>query len=809
MFRKPKKKVVARQPIGSGWDESENDISVQESKETDDGKANDENETLSIPSKPPALLSFDHDEGADADFTVKKNTKQVDEMKRQIKLEVECLKIEEDGQFVEVIKKENSHDSARKPLNRKKYLEKYRTSHQQAYSDESDIEIQNDVSSKFGMTFDGIPDSKAVFEAKKKRERLRREKDGIIPLEETAREKNVRERLVREDDHDDSDEDHGRFYSLKQLTKEEEERRRDEQNEFLEREQGDDDRDPEDDEWETQQIQKAVSRQTIGRMRPEYDISSKNLQAGLVEYRQTQQQQQEVDMDIDFDYEQETHNPRTTVLGVPNTGGVITIEDIVAKLDLRIKDTEDQLKATLDDKDRLIRNIEENTTMIRKNDIETPDLARKFTMNQELKIFIRNLLDCLNEKVADINILIDRRRHCLKSRSERLMRRRRKDVQDQYAECSALASGKPIQSMKTGETVSRVAEREARRGRRRRERENTLSGISHEEGLSSDDEEPTSTQLHDKSIIDECVAGLDTVFVDAADEFSNLRKVLDRILDWLAVDEQSFQDAYVALCIPKLCSPFVRIQLSKINLLEDPNFTYSTNQWYIDCLLAGVSHNEIQSDHPIIVNILPKVFEKVIVPYFTDIVNDEWDPTSLKQSVNLNLHLRGLAMFPTITAKSKPYLVLMESIKKKITQSIDEDLCAVMFSKQAVENPNTGCRAFIDRQYWVAIKLIRCINALKETLSPESRFELIVENVVNKACVLGLQFGLTNDVSCERKVKALAAELLPAYAKLGGEHSFRSLTICLNKVMNDQKEAGRDFHKDIQKILNILARSDN
>lgn len=84
----------------------------------------------------------------------------------------------------------------------------------------------------------GIPDSRAIYEAKKKREQMKH--GGYIPLEDknAPAEKVVRQRLVREDENDGSDdEDHGRFYSSKELLRNEEERRREEQNEFLEQEQ--------------------------------------------------------------------------------------------------------------------------------------------------------------------------------------------------------------------------------------------------------------------------------------------------------------------------------------------------------------------------------------------------------------------------------------------------------------------------------------------------------------------------------------------------------------------------------------------
>ena len=158
-------------------------------------------------------------------------------------------------------------------------------------------------------------------------------------------------------------------------------------------------------------------------------------------------------------------------------------------------------------------------------------------------------------QVAEIDIMGDQRRIMAKSRTERLLRRRRRDIQDQYAECSTAASGKSANSARVGEAATRAAEREARRficsqccfnniylrARRRRIRESSLTGISHEEGLSSDDEEPPSQRIIDDETIsketifmlditflEESNIALDNIFIDAQDDYGSLRKVLER-----------------------------------------------------------------------------------------------------------------------------------------------------------------------------------------------------------------------------------------------------------------------------------------
>uniref|UniRef100_A0A183E9A2 MFAP1 domain-containing protein n=1 Tax=Gongylonema pulchrum TaxID=637853 RepID=A0A183E9A2_9BILA len=84
-----------------------------------------------------------------------------------------------------------------------------------------------------------IPDAKTVYEARKRREKMRLiGTNGQIPLDDVQRLKDksiARSRLIREDDNDMSDEETegGRFYSAKGLAAEEDERRRIEHFDFL------------------------------------------------------------------------------------------------------------------------------------------------------------------------------------------------------------------------------------------------------------------------------------------------------------------------------------------------------------------------------------------------------------------------------------------------------------------------------------------------------------------------------------------------------------------------------------------------
>ncbi|CAD6190882.1 unnamed protein product [Caenorhabditis auriculariae] len=842
MFRKPKNKGAIRQRKAVDWDSNDaeekpaNDSGVvevqvevttvvkktvislkEEEIEEDDG--------LSI--KPQSIVSFDIDEGADSTFKVKKNKKKVEELKRMHRLEEEAaaqaaeLKKYEKEQKKELDEKINMEKKAKeqkeKRVERDKYLEKYRDSsakHIETVYDEDldapyDID-ESDVSKKFSSAYGGIPDSRAVYEARKRRERARREgADGYIPLDDDKkiRPKGIRERLVREDENDDSDEeDPHKFYSSRDLLKGEEERRREEQNEFLAKEQGENldengverAEDDEMEEWERQQIQKAVSRRMIGQLREEkHNVGRMFGQEGRANHGDILEPES-MDMDIDMDVIVENFKSKHS--GPENKGGSITIEDTLAKMKLRMNDREEALNARRREVLKMQQHLQENKDMIIKIESELPRLSTKFSMYQELRMYSRSLLECLNEKVAEINVLADKKRTLNKLKTERLAKRRRRDVRDQYAECSATSSGKNVNTVRHGDAAVRAAEREARRGRRRRERESVAKNATHEEGLSTDDEETNSQVIADTEANQEVDALVSTIFADALDEYAKLRIVLERMIDWLSVDTKSFQDAYVHLCIPKLSSPYVRLQLISADLLNKDT-EMSRMQWYEDALLVGAENTDVEKEHPVIVGLIPAIVEKVVVPFLTDVVREEWEPLSLQQTRRLALFCQILPQLPTINDRSKTFSALMEAIRSKIMTAVDEDLFVPMFPPAAINNQATGCRTLLERQFWTAIKLIRSINTLSGIISLAARFEIIVETIVSRICIVALRIGPKNDVTCERKLRALFEEMPSEVLAMGGMTSYQQIVVTLKMLAEEQKNAGRDYYRDIRKFI--------
>lgn len=70
------------------------------------------------------------------------------------------------------------------------------------------------------------------------------------------------------------------------------------------------------------------------------------------------------------------------------------------------------------------------------------------------------------------------------------------------------------------------------------------------------------------SAIDELSKSVSTLFDDVVDDFSQLDLIRGRFETWKRDYSDSYNEAFIALCLPKLFTPFVKLELVCWNPLE-------------------------------------------------------------------------------------------------------------------------------------------------------------------------------------------------------------------------------------------------
>ena len=164
-----------------------------------------------------------------------------------------------------------------------------------------------------------------------------------------------------------------------------------------------------------------------------------------------------------------------------------SIGDVKKRVGSRVDAVEDVRRAHRNELESLEDSLALTEHSIHTHESDVKRLEKKYAFFQEMRGYVTDLVDCLNEKLPKIEALEASVHALWRKRAQKLEKRYQMDVKDMAAQYSANAA-------KTFdlETRKRILDREARRTRRKQARAASSSSISHEDGLSTDEEEQAS-----------------------------------------------------------------------------------------------------------------------------------------------------------------------------------------------------------------------------------------------------------------------------------------------------------------------------
>lgn len=339
----------------------------------------------------------------------------------------------------------------------------------------------------------------------------------FIALEEKDQEELKKgKRNIREEDEADGSSGEEQRVDMSAITgvKEREERR--EQFYSAHPQGSDEDSDVEMNEWENQQIRKGVtgaqlmsaqqesmfSQYMIQPFSNSFNNSNTNDEPKLTTAELLEQAYSQTNYEVAKRLRKEKKKEPT------KASGIKTPQEILKGINDKLRSSREQNHKNFLEIDRIaeeFKTIHIDLDACVKNG---PTAASKYRFYQELKLYIEDLVECLNEKLPVITALEEKSISVMGKYSKKLIERRRQDVRDQAKEltdtskshqphhrlisnkvhCIAESFGK--KTPEDEERVRRAAEREGRRTRRRRDRERVNMSETHNDGMSSDDEVP-------------------------------------------------------------------------------------------------------------------------------------------------------------------------------------------------------------------------------------------------------------------------------------------------------------------------------
>ncbi|KAF7278966.1 PAX3- and PAX7-binding protein 1 [Rhynchophorus ferrugineus] len=774
LFRKPKKNIVQRRVFTENDDEDDHepiDIPEQTQLEKKIKKKDKEKKPRQT------LLSFETEEEGEV-FQIKKSShnKKVMRMFEKEKKKKERERVEKDEQKVKEKTEVMTDDiilvineNHKKPPTPPPPILSGRDA---LCAGKNDLSSDEDESTSTIHRFSkpdnvrkvlesgAIPDAAMIHAARKKRQRAREMGDYISVEDEEPEDTG---RLIRDDDNEHSDDE--RIDMDVNLMKRDKERRREQ---FLAAQ----DSDHELDEWEDQQIRKGVTgaAMTVA---------------------------QEMMQEFQSDQLQNLSKQSTPLINpeIPRTP-----EMIAEKLREHFKEICDSRDQNLQKLRTIESDIEQTSEELEDLKIKAPEAAEKFRFYQELRGYITDLVECLDEKISSITILEQRALDLMASKSKWLIERRRQDVRDQTEE----ATGKSL--MKKGpedeEKVRRAAEREGRRTRRRRARElpNTQNIAKHVEGMSSDDEMSQQDMLFFDKEKQEIEQELQEIFEDVVDDYSSTANILIRFEHWRSKDLSAYNDAYATLCLPKVVSPLIRLNLIFWDPLNETTDIEKT-EWYRTLALYGLHDNE--SEHSLSkdpdINLLPTVIEKVLVPKLSQLIDRCWDPVSSSQTLRLVGTVgRFIRKYPTLGPSSKSLVNLFNGILHKMQVALENDVFIPITPKLA-DSKNQ----FFQRQFASGLKLLKNITSWQGVINDSKLKELALNSLLNRYLLSALKFCALTDAV--QKVR-LISQVLPRIWLQESIPEFKMFNTTVNNL-HQQLDKNNPLHLESIGILNGIIKT--
>ncbi|RVW65114.1 Transcriptional repressor ILP1 [Vitis vinifera] len=243
---------------------------------------------------------------------------------------------------------------------------------------------------------------------------------------------------------------------------------------------------------------------------------------------------------------------------------------------------------------------------------------------------------------------------------------------------------------------------------------------------SSTDESDSETTAY-QSNRDLLLQTAEQIFGDAAEEYSQLSAVKERIERWKKQYSSSYRDAYMSLSVPAIFSPYVRLELLKWDpLYEEADF--DDMKWHSLLFNYGLSEdgNDFSPDDAD-ANLVPELVERVALPILHHELAHCWDIFSTRETKNAvsatNLVIRY------IPASSEALGELLAVVHKRLYKALTNFMVPPWNILVMKAVPNAARVAAY--RFGMSIRLMRNICLWKDILALPVLEKLVLDQLLS------------------------------------------------------------------------------
>ncbi|XP_045405900.1 intron Large complex component GCFC2 isoform X1 [Lemur catta] len=486
----------------------------------------------------------------------------------------------------------------------------------------------------------------------------------------------------------------------------------------------------------------------------------------------------------------------------------VNLEIIKKQLNTRLTLLQDTHRSHLREYEKCMQDVKSSQSTIQHLE-SSSNHALNYKFYKSMKIYVENVIDCLNEKIISIQEIESSMHALLLKQAMTFMKRRQDELKHESTYLQQLSCKEETStngSLAVDEKTQWILEEiESRRTQRRQAR--VLSGnCSHQEGTSSDDELSSAEMTDFQKSHDAILQNQKKVFEDVHHDFCNIQNILLKFQQWREKFPDSYYEAFISLCIPKLLNPLIRVQLIHWNPLKLDSIDLKQMPWFTSVEeFMEDSKKEDSSDK----KILSAVINKTVIPRLTDFIEFIWDPLSTSQTTSLIMHCRVIleehSTYENEVSKSKQDL--FKSIVSRMKKAIEDDIFIPLYPKSAIENKTSPHAKFQERQFWSGLKLFSNILLWNGLLPDDTLRELGLGKLLNRYLITALQNAIPGP-DAVKKCKQIAACLPEKWFQDSAMRtSIPQLENFIQFLLQSAHKLSRsEFRDEVKEIILILVK---
>mmetsp|Transcript_43175 Transcript_43175/g.111928 ORF Transcript_43175/g.111928 Transcript_43175/m.111928 type:complete len:570 (+) Transcript_43175:1480-3189(+) len=298
----------------------------------------------------------------------------------------------------------------------------------------------------------------------------------------------------------------------------------------------------------------------------------------------------------------------------------------------KVEVIEKQLEGTKREKENLTAQLEEYDKTI-------SDSNSAYVFYQDMRTYMETLVGCFKEKntlIAEAEMeLIDIDNTCFGA----IKQRQKEEIEEERDFLAGVLDRGGLEVDEFGRDTSsikktRIKDRHQHRMERvkkRKAKSGEHADVFDQSGFSSDEDsvevEDMEKREDERRVIVNRVAG---VFDDVEEQFASILAVKKKFAAWRKLYVQSYADTYAADSLPKIFSPFVRLELMEWDPVTSAQLTLDRLSFIDDLFDFGYNaggKEEEQDD-----KLIPRLIEQVALPRLRDALSRRYMPFSFRST---------------------------------------------------------------------------------------------------------------------------------------------------------------------------------